>query len=209
MDDLVNARASHHERIRLKVRPNAFLYALEASRIHLLIMLAMVALPIPIHMERGFSLAFLAPLMLILFGLFGAFLFVILMIAARCMMFIITDNRAIVCMSVMGRITDRMSVPIESIESIEVSSYNARYGSVYLKRYGASPHRVSPSDSPDYSRGASSRGRMGRPRGLAIPILRSGWASIWFSTPSPKFGFYGFEHFEAFAALIAELRAAA
>ena len=44
MGDLIDAGMSDGETVRLKVKPNAFLYALEASRFPLLMMFAMLAL---------------------------------------------------------------------------------------------------------------------------------------------------------------------
>ena len=210
MDDLIDAAESGREMIRLEVRPNAFLYALEASRIYLVIVLAMVILLFPYAvLKSGVPIGLATRLALTVYGLTGFIFFVGMMIASRCMAFLITNKSVIVRMSVMGRISDRISIPIESIESIEVRCYDAQHGSVYIKCGEALPDLDSRSDISDDARTASLHGPLKQPRQLASPIVRSGLASIWFSIPSGAVGFYGFRHYNAFATLIVDLKTAA
>jgi hypothetical protein len=104
-------------------------------------------------------------------------------------MFIATDKRAIVRFSFWGMTTDGLSIAIETVEHIEINSYGATYGSVYLN----SPIR--------HARNEATR--------ASIPIERSNsiW-SIWRSmTTWPRLlGFYGFKGFDEFADIISEQR---
>jgi hypothetical protein len=210
MGDLIDAGMSDGETVRLKVKPNAFLYALEASRFPLLMMFAMLALLFLFALlKTGVPIVLATRIALIVYVLSCFVLLVGVMIAARCMVFIITNKRAIVRTSVMGKISDKISIPIEAIESIEVRCYDARHGSVYLNCHNTLPDRVSRSDISGDTRPVSLHGPVGQPGPLAGPALRSGRASIWFSTPSSLAGFYGFRHFDTFATLIVGLRAAA
>jgi hypothetical protein len=209
--DLIDAGVLDGETIRLTVKPNAFLYTVEATRSYLLIMLAMVALLVPyVHFRTGLQIGLATQIALIVCGVLAPIFFIVVMIGAHCMAFLITDKKVIARMSIMGRIDDKISIPIKSIENIEVRSYNALYGSVYLKCYKESRDRGSRSDTSDGSHPASLHRPVIQPRPLAI--VRPGRASIWLSMPwssPPLAGFYGFGHFEAFVSLIIERQAAA
>jgi hypothetical protein len=210
MGDLIDAGMSDGETIKLKVKPNAFLYALEASRLPLLMMLALLA---PLFafalLKTGVPIGLATRMTLIVYGI-GCVMFLAgVMIAARCMVFMITNKRVIVRTSVLGKISDKISISIGSIESIEVRCYDARHGSVYLNCTKTLPDHVSRSDIPDDTRPVSLHGPVKQPRPLASPKVRSGRASIWFSTPSSLAGFYGFRDFDTFATLIVGLRSAA
>jgi hypothetical protein len=210
MGNPIDAGMSDGETVRLQVKPNAFLYALEASRFPLLMMSAMLALLFAFALlKTGVPIALATRIALIVYGISCLMLVVGVMIAARCMVFMITNKRVIVRTSVMGRIRDKISIPIDAIESIEVRCYDARHGSVYVNCYETSPDHVSRSDISNDTRSVSLHGSVKQPRPPASPAVRSGRASIWFSIPSSTAGFYGFRHFDTFATLIVGLRAAA
>jgi hypothetical protein len=160
-------------------------------------------------LKTGVPIALATRIALIVYGISCLMLLVGVMIAARCMVFMITNKRVIVRTSVMGKIRDKISIPIDAIESIEVRCYDERHGSVYLNCYETLPDHVSRPDIADDPRAVSLHGSVKQPRPPASPAVRSGRASIWFSIPSSTAGFYGFRHFDTFATLIAGLRAAA
>jgi hypothetical protein len=210
MGDPIDAGMSGGETIQLKVKPNAFLYALEASLFPLLIMFAMLA---PLFafalLKTGVPIGLATRMALMVYGISCFMLLVGMMIAARCMVFMITNKRVIVRTSVMGKISDKISISIGSVESIELRCYDARHGSVYLNCRKTLPDHVSRSEISDDTRPVWLDGSVKRPRPLAGPAVRSGRASIWLSTPSSTAGLYGFRHFDTFATLIVELQAAA
>jgi hypothetical protein len=83
MIEMTTTGMTDHETIRFQVKPNPFLYALEASRIHLLVMLALVAVLVPVlhvlpvfYAKKGLPIGFIAEVVLILYGIFGSFFFV-------------------------------------------------------------------------------------------------------------------------------------
>jgi hypothetical protein len=184
-DDL----SSDGETVRLKAKPNAFLYALEATRIWLLIVLCIAAvLALCIHLANGLPIAFLALLALVICCVLYLIFLAVVIFRALGMVFVITNKTVIARLSVMERTLYQVSIPIESIKRIEVRCYGPRYGSVYLERY---------TDLDDVT-----------PRTINLKT-RPGWASIWFSLPwswPPLTGFYGFRNYDAFAKLIAAKR---
>jgi hypothetical protein len=196
-----------------------FLYALEASRYYFVVMLALSFALVPVvHFKTGLPIGgFMLLLVLTVYGTLSSILFVVVVFAARCVEFIITNKRVIVRVSLMRRIKDNISIPIESIKSIEVRSYNARYGSVYFKCDEASPLDDLEScdgsrlQTSDHSLLPSFDPAVDRRRHLASPVVRSDRVSIWLSMPSspPLSGFYGFREFDTFAKLVAELQTAA
>jgi hypothetical protein len=208
MGDPIDAGMSDGETIRLKVKPNAFLYALEASRFPLLIMFAMLALLFAFALlKTGVPTGLATRIALIVYGLSCLMLLAGVMIAARCTVFMITNRRVIMRTSVMGKVSDKISISIGSIESVEVRCYDTRHGSVYLNCCKTLPDQVLRSDISGDTRPVSLLGAVKQPRPLASPAVRSGRDSIWFSTPSSLAGFYGFRHFDLFATLIVELHA--
>ena len=178
------------EIVRLKVKPNVLLYAFEASRYYFVVTLAILLVLIPvIHFETGLPIGgLMLKIVLTTYCVLLSIFFALVLFVAHCMEFIVTSKKVIVRASLMGRVKDNISIPIRSIKTIEIRSYNARYGSVYFKCDGTSP--------------------LGRTAKL---VARSGWVPIFWSMPSsspPLSGFYGFRHFHALAKLVAELQAA-
>jgi hypothetical protein len=205
MNDLVD------ETIRLKIKPNAFLYAIEATKIYLLA-LSFVFVIIPAHFIKGDAVPLYIWTRMALTFYFGTFLviFVGMLVIAPGIAFIITNKRVVLHVSVMGA-GDRISIPIDSIESIEVRSYNARYGSVYFECC-ETPDKILSSGYSDPSQPGSSHQSKDRPSRRASLTVKPGWAAIWFSAPytrPPGCGFYGFKNFDAFARLIVEQQSAA
>src|ERR1700730_17959502 len=159
MGDPIDAGMSDGETIRFQVKPNAFLYALEASRFPLLMMSAMLVLLFLFALlKTGVPIALATRIALIVYGISCLMLLVGVMIAARCMVFMITNKRVIVRTSVMGKIRDKISIPIDAIESIEVRCYDERHGSVYLNCYETLPDHVSRPDIADDPRAVSLHG---------------------------------------------------
>jgi hypothetical protein len=207
------------EVVRFKTKPNALLYALEASRYYFVVTLAMSFALMPVaHFKTGLPIyGLMLPIVLTVYGALLSTFFVLVVFVARCVEFIVTNERVIVRVSLMKRMNDNVSIPIKSIRRIEVRSYNARYGSVYFKCNEASPLDDmkscdgSRSQISDHSRPPSFDPPVDGSRRLANLVVRSDWGAIWLSMPSspPLSGFYGFRHFDTFAKLVADLQAAA
>jgi hypothetical protein len=212
MNDLIDGGLSDCETIKLAVKPNTFLYALEATRIYL-VMMSFVFLLIPyLHFKEGVPMGRLTLLVVMLYLGGYCILFTAAVILARGLDFIITTKRVILRSSVIGRKSDKISIPIKSIKSVEVRCYDAQHGSVYLKCRQALPDDGLPPDIFSCSHPTSLHPSVDQSLRLASLTVKSGWASIWLSTPSSSpslTGFYGFKHCDAFATLIVELQAAA
>jgi hypothetical protein len=211
LDDVID------EVVRLRVKPNVFLYALEASRYFFVAALPLLFFSMLVaHFRTGVPIGsgLMLQVALSIYALLSFIFFVLMVFMARHVEFIITNKRVIVRASLLRRVKDNISIPIGSIKRIEVRSYNARYGSVYfdddeaapladLRRYDDSRSQIlDPSRPPSFDPAAD------RTRRLATLDVRSDWASIWLSMPSSssRSGFYGFEHFDTFAKLVAELQ---
>lgn len=174
------------------MKPNPFFYALEFT-LHALFAGTIRALIISFFPFMGFP--FVWPglyserggvLLLVTYALLGLSLFLIAIITSCYLMFVATDKTAIVRFSFWGMTTDGLSIAIETVERIEIKSYGATYGSVYLN----SPIRHARSEAT----------------GAAILIERSNssWRSM---TTWPRLlGFYGFKSFDEFANIISERR---
>ncbi len=208
------------EVVRLRVKPNVLLYAFEASKVYFVVMLAMAFVLLPAaHFKSGLPIGgLMLAITLTGFSAIFSIFFVAVILAGRCMEFIITNSRVIVRASFMRDVRDNISIPIESIRRIEIRRYNARYGSVYFEWDDAPPldglpaSNVSPRNVFDHSRVSPDDPAAGRSRHFANLVVRPGWAPIWLSMPSsspPLSGFYGFRHFDTFAKLVAELQARA
>jgi hypothetical protein len=208
LDDMIE------EVVRLRVKPNVFLYAFEASQFYLVVMLAMSLVLMPvIHFKTGMPIGgLMLRIVLTIYGVILSIFFVAVVFVAHCMEFIVTNKKVIVRVSLMRRMQDNISIPIESIKSIEVRSYTAHYGSVYFECDETSPlDDLQPYDGSqsNYSRPAPVDDR---PLRLINPVVWSGWGPrrrTMTSSSSPLSGFYGFRHFDTFAKLVAELQAAA
>ena len=200
------------EDVRFRVRPNAFLYALEASRFHLVVALAIsFAIMTFVQFRTGLPIGrFMLVLALEIYGLLSLVFFLFLVFLARGIEFVITNKRVIMRVSLMGRVKDNISLPIELIIRIEVRFYNSRYGSVYFECDEAPClDDLEPYDDSPQSGLVSFSRRADRPRRLASVIVKSGWVPMWLSmrvTSAPLSGFYGFKHFDAFAKLVPELQ---
>jgi hypothetical protein len=189
MDD--HGPLSADEIIKFQEKPNAFLYALEATRICIPFLLCFgVVQVLLLHFAKGVSVAFLAKLTLLVVCMMFPIFFLVVMLIAFCLVFIVTSKSVIVRISPFVGESRQMSIPIEDVESIEVRKYGPRYGSVYLVRY------------KDLYEALSWR----------LVDVKRAQASIWFSLPwgwPPLTGFYGFRNYDAFARLIIDLRAVA
>jgi hypothetical protein len=205
------------EVVRLRVKPNAFLYALEASRLHFVIALVMSFVLMPaVHFRTGLPIGgFMLLLVLTVYGLLSSIFFVLVVFAARCVEFIATSDRA---HDSNGKNKRQYFYSNRIDKSIEIRSCNARYGSVYFKCDEGSPlddlqpYDGSRSQIPNQLRPPSFNPAVDRPRRLANLVVRSGSAPVWLSMPStspPLSGFYGFRHFDTFTKLVLELQAAA
>jgi hypothetical protein len=128
-DDLL----SDGETIKLRVRPNAFLYSLEATRVLFVGLPCLAAAMIPLlHITKGAAVGFVTLLAIVLGGGGVLISFVLGVLKALCIEFVITDKRVIARFSLMGKTLSQLSILIRSIERIEVRRYGPRYGSIYL-----------------------------------------------------------------------------
>jgi hypothetical protein len=205
-DGVVNGGGD--ETIRLKVKPNPWLYALESTRAYFLFFLVIAAAInfLPIFGKRigidGLSLIAELTTYAVLMGLF----YLCVAAVTRRSEFVITQERVIVRQSMAGTTRDMVSVPIEEIGHVEVRSYGERFGSIYLKRNARANGR-SRWKSTDTLPGNPTPTTDG-PQPASI-TNRGGPLWIWLSMPTtspPLFGFYGFIQYEAFARLIVDLR---
>jgi hypothetical protein len=198
------------EIIRLRAKPNPWLYALESTRAYFLFFLVMaVAINfLPILKKRiGIDvLALIAELTTyaVLMGIF----YLCVAAATRSSELIIAQERVIVRQSMAGKTRDMISVPIEEIASVEVRSYGDRFGSIYLKRNARADGRSrwrSTATLPDNPT-PTIDGQSPQPASMTN---RGGPFWIWLSMPTtspPLVGFYGFSQYREFAKLIVDLR---
>ena len=138
---------------------------------------------------------------LLTYLLVNVVLFIVASVAARDLVFVVTNRRAIVRSSFWRMTTDRLSIPVETVRRIEIVFYSATYGNVYLNSDKTSPRENFKSGEPQP--GATRRA----PNELAeapVPIKRS--ALVWGSMSNwPRLlGFYGFKRFDEFANIISE-----
>jgi hypothetical protein len=194
-----------NETVRFSMKPNPFLYALEFTRHALLAVTAVgIIIGIPliwpgIYSERG------VVLLLITYALLGLALFIVAFVTARHLMFVVTDERAIVRSSFWGETMDGLSIEIESVKHIWITSYGATYGSVYLSYDETSPHENFKDSEPDYPQPWPTRRARNEATRASVAIKRT--ASIWVSMENPwprLLGFYGFKGFDEFANIISE-----
>ena len=178
-----------NETVRFNMKPNPFLYALEFTR-RTLLAVTIVGLftGIPFFMPGIYS-GRAVLLLLIAYAFLGLLLFLVAFVTACHLVFVVTDKRAIVRFSFWGMTTDGLSIAIETVKHIEIKSYGATYGSVYLN----SPIRR--------ARNEATRASILTERSNSI------W-SIWrsMSTWPRLLGFYGFKGFYEFANIISEQR---
>jgi hypothetical protein len=122
---------SEDEVVLSQAKPNPFLYCLEASRATILSMLGLSAFLILMLMfTKGGPLIFLLKVVAVLDLIVFSIFLLIVVLFARGLSFVLT-NRNVLARA--GR--QWLGVPLEEIKSVEIRSYGAKYGSVYLERY--------------------------------------------------------------------------
>jgi len=110
--------------------------------------------------------------------------------------FIVTDRQVLLRESWFKSV-DCVVIEIRSIEAIESRSYNARYGSVYI-RCVSSDQLYARNDGPQISTDQTQPAKLVvKPSGLPI------WLSAPFTVPFLR-GFYGFKQFDVFVGLIVD-----
>ena len=180
-------QAGQEEIVLFTEKPKAFLYALEVTW-HMLFFVTALG---------GILLVFSPVLLLTAYVLLGLTVFVVAFGTARHLMFVVTDKRAIVRRSSGKTTTDELSIAIETVKRVEITSYGAAYGSVYLTHEEPSPR--------ENSKGSKPGDPQLRPiRRAFVPIERA--ASIWIllSKWPSWLGFYGFKGFDEFANILRE-----
>jgi hypothetical protein len=113
--------------------------------------------------------------------------------------FLLTDKRAIVRFSSSVTTTDDISIAIERVKGIEITTCGPTYGSVYLSYDETPPPENSQNIGlGDLQRRPIRRTSVASERPASIWILLSRW---------PRWsGFYGFKGFAEFANIIGEQR---
>jgi hypothetical protein len=169
------------------MKPNPFLYALEVTW-HMLLFTAALG---------GILLVFRPVLLFATYVPIGLTIFIAAFVTARHLMFVVTDKRAIVRRSSGETTTDELSIAIETVTRIEITSFGAAYGGVYLIHEEPSPRENSKDSKPGDPQPRSIRRAF-------VPIERAD--SIWnLLSKWPRwFGFYGFKGFDEFANIISE-----
>jgi hypothetical protein len=201
----VGMNGTKNETVRFSMKPNPFLYALEFTR-HTLLMgtAAGISIGFPfiwpgIYSERA------VVLLLITYAVLGLPLFIVAFVTACHLIFVVTDKRAIVRYSFWRTTRDELSIAIETVKRIEITSCGATYGSVYLS-YDETSCRENFYDSePDYAPSWPIQHAWNEVTRASVPIKRTN--SIWVSMNNPwprLFGFYGFKGFDEFANIISE-----
>jgi hypothetical protein len=198
MNDIQN------EKVRLSVKPNPFLYALEVTLWALLVggtPGAIGGFP-ALWLEGG--LLKTVVVLLITWLLLGLALFIVVYIAACHLMFVVTDKRAIVRFSFWRMTTDGLSIAIETVKQIDITSYGATHGSIYLTYDKTFPRQNSKDSESDYPQTEPIRRARKEATRASVPIRRID--SIWGSRNIWRrfFGFYGFRGFDEFANIISE-----
>ena len=205
------------EVIKFRAKPNVFLYAFEASRFYLVLTLAIAFAVMPLaYFKTGLPIGgLMLRVVFSVYAVMAVIFFILVVLLALCVEFIVTNKRAIVRVALV-RVSDNVSIPLETIRTIEVRSYGARYGSVYFDRGEALlPNGFRSDDglgSPasNHLRSASFGPAIGPARRVANLIVKPGkaWLSMPSSSPALS-GFYGFRQFDTFVNLVVELQATA
>jgi hypothetical protein len=195
-----------NETVRFNMKPNPFLYALEFTR-HILLQVTIIAVCAGIPFIPFIFLSSVkgALLLLMTYALLGLPLFIVAYVAACNLTFVLTDNRAIVRYSFRGTTTDGLSIAIESVKQIAITSFGATYGSVFLSYDKTSPRKDSKDSERDYPQPRPILRVRNEAIRASIPIKRATAFSVEMSGPWPRLlGFYGFKGFEEFANIISE-----
>ena len=138
-------------------------------------------------------------------ALLGLPLFIVAFVAARHLLFVVTNKRVIVRSSFWRTTTDGFSIAISAVKHIDIISHGATYGSVYLTYDKTSPRENSKDSEPDYPRPWPVRRAPNEASGGFVPIRRTNSILVSMNSPWPRLlGFYGFNGFDEFANLISE-----
>ena len=172
-----------NETVRFSMKPNPFYYALEVTWQMLFFSTAM----------GGILLVFSPVLLLTTYIPLSLTVFMIAFVTGRHLMFVVTDKRAIVRRSSWGTTTDELSIAIETVKCIEITSHGAAYGSVYLIQ--RSPRENAKDRKPGDPQPQSIRRAF-------VPIERVALIWIWLSKWPSWLGFYGFKGFDEFADIL-------
>lgn len=179
----VSKQTDASDTILFEVKPNPFLYALEASRALIVALFALsVFLVAALMIIKGGPLLFLLKVVSLLDFIFVSVFFLAVLLIACSLSFVLTDRNVVVRAA-----RARLCVPLDEIKSVSVRSYGAEYGSVYLERYRDALEKVS----------------------CKSVNLRPQSGSIWLSMPRSRpqlMGFLGFRDFSKFASMIVDLR---
>jgi hypothetical protein len=200
---------TENETVRFSVKPNPVLYALEFTRYALIMSTLLVGIPL-LGSVIYVKAAVIVGGLVIGYVLVSPVLFIVAIFTARHLMFIVTDRRAIVRVS-SGRMTTNMvSIAIEAVQRIQITSFGATYGSVYLSYDETLDRRESEGSEPGYLQPGATRRVRNELTGAPAPIERvsSIWGPVNFSGPFKMrpllFGFYGFKGFDEFANILSE-----
>jgi hypothetical protein len=202
----VGMNDTENETVRFSMKPNPFFYALEVTRHTLFVWTLLVVIPsLGSVIFTQVSLLTIGVYLPITYFFFSLVLFMLAFVTAYHLTFVVTDTRAIVRFSFGRMTTDRVSIGIEAVKRIEITSFGATYGSVYLS-YDKTLHRKdSKGSEPRYSRPRATRRVPNQLAEAPAPIERisSIWGpvNIWGSMNTwPRLlGFYGFKGFDEFA----------
>jgi hypothetical protein len=186
----------NNEMVRFSMKPNPFLYALEFTRHALLIGTEVgLAMGIP-YIWPGVYSQEAVVLLLIAYFLLGLVLFFVAFAAAGDLMFIVTDKRAIVrCSST----AEAVSIAIETVRRIEITSFGATFGSVYLTCDKPSPRGNSTAKNSRDNETAYEEAT-----GASMPIKRTNSIVVLTNNWPRLFGFYGFKGFDGFANIVSK-----
>jgi hypothetical protein len=90
-------------------------------------------------------------------------------LAGRCLTFLIANQRVVARLSLMGKTSDKISVSLSEIATIEIRTSNGRHGNVFLKG-----RRVVKGCRNGFRGKSRLSFRPARPRNLGVAELRGG-----------------------------------
>lgn len=205
----VGMNDTENETVRFSMKPNPLLYALELTRHFLFVWTLLVVIP-SLGSVFYVKASLIGVGLLITYVFVGLVLFIVAVVIACHLMFLVTDRRAIVRFSFGRMTTDSVSIAIETVKGIEITSFGATYGSVYLS-YDKTLHRKeSKGSAPGYLQPGATWGAHNELTRAPAPIERvsSIWGPANISGPinmRPRLvGFYGFKGFDEFANIVKE-----
>jgi len=195
----VDMNDTQNETVLFSMKPNPYFYAFEVTWHNLLTSAIASGFPILLLFLPFFSKG-QAIVLSVAFVVIGLVFFIIGFATARCLTFLVTDKRAIIRSSC-GQTRDVLSIAIESVSLIEIMSYGATHGSVYLTHDKLSPCENSEDSEPDDPQQGSMRRARNDAGRASIPIkITNSIFPHWIS----RFGFYAFKDFREFANVISE-----